>query len=501
MRVKSIQLQGFRSFDVPTSIDLGQLNVFIGANNAGKSSILKSVYLMQEGSGSAMPDVRAGMGRAQIHMSLEEVSGPSWGDRGSGTLTITLTSTDRQNGGMTMEFRSANGEVSSLNQLPPREPFHFVVPYLSKRKTAGYQEDVRSQSAMMVQASMANLAAKLSRIANPSFPAYERYNETCRAILGFLVTAVPSENGQRPGVYLPNLETLPIDQMGEGVPNIVALLADLSLSKGKVFLIEEPENDLHPSALKALLDLIVESSESNQFLVSTHSNIVLRHLGAPPSSRVYRVDASAATLPMVSTVTPIEPTPQARLEVLRDLGYSFSDFDLWDGWLFLEEASAERIIRDYLIPWFAPKLVRVRTLSAAGVDNVAPTFQDFHRLVRFTHLEQAYLNVAWVRVDGDDTGKRVIERLQDEYPSWKPDRFAHFEYAQFERYYPTAFSERITLSLAIPDKQQRREAKRILLEDVRKWLDEDPERGKRALEGSAIEVINDLKKIESQLSE
>ena len=106
------------------------------------------------------------------------------------------------------------------------------------------------------------------------------------------------------------------------------------------------------------------------------------------------------TLPVKAAIRLVAPTAQARLEVLRDLGYSFSDFDLWDGWLFLEEASAERIIRDYLIPWFVPKLQRVRTLSAGGATKVEPAFEDFHRLVRFTHLEKAYENLAWVRVDG-----------------------------------------------------------------------------------------------------
>ena len=41
--------------------------------------------------------------------------------------------------------------------------------------------------------------------------------------------------------------------MGEGVANIVGLLVDLCLAENKLFLIEEPENDIHPKALKGLL--------------------------------------------------------------------------------------------------------------------------------------------------------------------------------------------------------------------------------------------------------
>ena len=55
--------------------------------------------------------------------------------------------------------------------------------------------------------------------------------------------------------------------------------------------------------------------------------------------------------------------------------------------------------------------------------------------------------------------------------------------------------------------QERLAAKKVLLEDVRKWLDEDIERGKRALGESAkaviddLTVIADLRVIESQLRE
>lgn len=500
MRVSSIQLRGFRSFARMEPIQLEAINVLIGANNAGKSSILRGLYLMQQGASSSYQDVRVGGQTAWVKIGLEDtIDTPNWKDLGDGQLTITTTSTNRRDGNFELTFLRSSTGSTSIKPLLGVEPHHFIVPYLSKRKTSVYQEDVRLQYAMQVMPSMENLAAKLSRISNPAFPGHEQYRDTCLAILGFMVTAVPSEGGQRPGVYLPNRETIPIDQMGEGIPNVVTLLADLALSKGKLFLIEEPENDLHPAALKALLDLIIESSKTNQFVISTHSNIVLRHLGAIPSSRVYEVRAVPGRLPVEAEIRTVEPTPQARLEVLRDLGYSFSDFDLWDGWLILEEASAERIIRDYLIPWFVPRLSRIRTLSAAGAGNVTSTFEDFNRLVRFTHLEKAYTNAAWIRVDGDEVGRQIVGQLRKGYATWKPEHFSCFSHPQFERYYPTNFQEQIEKTLSINNKQQQRDAKRLLLNDVRKWLDADHSRGKAALKDSAHEIIKDLKKIESEI--
>lgn len=218
---------------------------------------------------------------------------------------------------------------------------------------------------------MSFLAAKLSRISNPTFPKYEFYKKACEEILGFVVTAIPSDSEQRPGAYMSNQERLYIDQIGEGVANIVFLLSNLAASENKIFLIEELENDLHPKALKALLDLIIESAKTNQFFISTHSNIVVRHLAAEEGSKLFNITIEENSNPPKASINEVEPTVKARLSVLKELGYAFSDFELWDGWLILEESSAERIIRDYLIPWFAPKLSRVRTLAVGGTSQLS----------------------------------------------------------------------------------------------------------------------------------
>jgi hypothetical protein len=95
-------------------------------------------------------------------------------------------------------------------------------------------KDVRRQNAVQVSRDFTYLAAKLSRLCNPSFPAHAAYSRTCKAILRFVVTSMPSENGQRTRVYVTETETIPIEQMGDGAPNIANLLAELALSKNKL---------------------------------------------------------------------------------------------------------------------------------------------------------------------------------------------------------------------------------------------------------------------------
>jgi AAA15 family ATPase/GTPase len=58
MRAAAIEIENFRSF-VKTSLrDMGPVNVLIGPNNAGKSSVLKALYLIQNEAVDA--DVRVG---------------------------------------------------------------------------------------------------------------------------------------------------------------------------------------------------------------------------------------------------------------------------------------------------------------------------------------------------------------------------------------------------------------------------------------------------------
>lgn len=290
----------------------------------------------------------------------------------------------------------------------------------------------------------------------------------------------------------------PIEAMGEGVSSQLGLIADLVMADGNLFLIEEPENDIHPDGLKTLLNVIVDKSRTNQFIVTTHSNIVTRYLGAAPDSRVFEFESTYEpnAIP-TSTVREVPANREARIEVLRRLGYELSDFDLWDGWLILEESSAEVIIR-YLIPWFAPELARVRTVAAGGLTKVEPTFEDFRRLFLFAHLEPQYKGRASVIVDGDDQGREIVARLQQKYPDWPAGHFTTWDQPDFERYYPDRFKAEIAAALS-QEHDAKRRAKKQLLDDVKAWCAAEPEAARTAFDQSAAEVIAKLRGIERVL--
>jgi hypothetical protein len=502
MRVSYIRLQNFRSFVDCGVFSLANINVLIGANNACKSSVLRGIHQLQEGVTDPFGDVRVGAVRAHIEIGLEQLREiKEWGvsaDATSATYTTFLSSPNRRNGSIegTLRVSPALNKNISNARLQAMEPHHFVIPYLSKRKAATYIEDTREERVLSIMPDVSNLSAKLLRLGNPSFPGHEKYALACKEILGFVVTAIPSPTGWQPGIYLPSRETIPISQLGEGVPNIVYFLVSLAVSEGKLFLVEEPENDLHPQALKALLDVIIESSKVNQFVISTHSNIVVRHLCSVPESLLFRVWSKSMVFPLESEIELVPDTADSRLSVLGELGYSLSDFELWDGWLILEESSAERIIRDYLVPWFAPSLSRIRTISSGGATKINATFEDLHRLFLFTHLTPTYREKSWVLADGDEAGVKAIEKLKGTFLDHDASRFQTFREHAFEQYFPKEFAQQVVSLLSSPNGDDKRFAKKKLLEEVMEWLDADKVRGRAALAESAGEVIEILRRIE-----
>jgi predicted ATP-dependent endonuclease of OLD family len=517
MKISTVRIANWKSFADSGVVKLGDINVIVGRNNGGKSAFLRAVHLMQSGAPVASGDVR--LGAAEGDVTLELVSDnlgadvqrhypqqQSISDLRSATLVIRFS---RQGDNINLAAHALDVELNgsrnsfSVGAVVAEEPGNFIYNYLSKRKVQAFDQIVDRQRTRAVAPDLRHLVSKVARLANQDYERADEYAELCRKVLNLRISTHPAQNGQQAGISVGRFDTISIEAMGEGVSSMLGLIADLCVAENCLFLIEEPENDVHPESLKALLAAIVAKSSSNQFLITTHSNIVVRHLAAAPNSRLFEVTVSdpSSAEPPTSRIRDVGSAPEDRIEVLRQLGYELYDFDLHDGWLILEESSAEAVVH-CLIPLFTPRLARVRTVSAGGVDRVGPMFEDFKRLFLFAHLERHYNKRAWVIVDGDEIGKRVVAKLQAGYKDWPSGHFCTWSEENFEKYYPAEFADRVAEVLAMPHGQHKQQAKKKLVEEVKAWVDEQPEGVVRAaFESSAGEVIEALREIERKLFE
>ena len=80
---------------------------------------------------------------------------------------------------------------------------------------------------------------------------------------------------------VPHLDDLPFQYIGNGSQSALKIMLALerTAEESQVVLIEEPENHLSPASLNALVHRISEKCEGKQVLVSTHSSFVLNKLG------------------------------------------------------------------------------------------------------------------------------------------------------------------------------------------------------------------------------
>ena len=508
MIFSSIRIQNYRSIVDTGVIPLGPITILVGRNNSGKSALLYALYMLQSGSPSEASDVRIGSDELRVDVDLgswakfyttptEPLPLEATRVYAYGSNQITLRATEPVG---TLGDQPSALNHSVVRQASNQEPHNLIYPAFSGRRPQTYQEQVRAAAAKSIGPTDANIVSRVLALSTSDIPEAVRLKKLSNEILGLNLNVMTNRHDQQQlGLQVDRFSEIPIDSMGTGIRSVLSLLVGLSCADKKLFLIEEPENDLHPQALKVLLEAIVEASDNNQFIISTHSSVVLTKLGAVEDAVVLHT-TSDGQVPPRSSYEIIE-TPTARVGILQDLGYELADLGLSEGWLIFEESSAERLVREFFIKWYAPGLARLRTLAATGISRLAPLVQDFHELFLFAHVEPLYRDRAWIIADGDPAGMQVISQLGARFPSWPSGHFQNFPKSDFEEYYPDRFQPAVKAALEMRDKSGKKVAKREVLLNVLNWIAEDEDAARAEFEVSASEVIRTLRNIEVQLLE
>jgi len=520
--ISELQVLNLKSFADSGRLQLSKgINVLVGKNNAGKSTLQQAVLCLQTNQQALFSQtneiIRIGSPTATIHIYLQDIEaayfnteGISNGDQGK--LTIQFTSS-----GQTQTFipeGEENTTIIDVKSITNQEPNNFILPYTLKRVGRGFENLTTGNGGQLQQKyvfeSLTQLANTIHPLTQVTHPHHARFDELCQNLIGSPMGIIEGPYGHLPGIYAGQSGSIPLSQMGDGVPNILGLIVHLLKAERKLFIIEELENSINPEPLKLLLEAIKTSAKErqNQFLISTHSNIVLQSLASEDNCKIIEVTqppVGPGDIPE-SLCTQIERDDvEERRRVLMNLGYSLADSNMFDGWLILEETSAQTIIRKLLIPYFAPKLINVLGIIAAmGYTQAENQFTVLAQNFLYLHLTPAYKKKIWVIIDAGENESQVVERLRNSFKGWPPEHFDQFGKHDFEEYYPSCFQDEVKKILNLPvngneKKKKKQEAKKELLLKVMEWIEEDINRAEREFESSAQEVIAKLKNIENRL--
>lgn len=473
MKIDGLRLAGIRCFDDTGWISLSpRINLFVGPNNAGKSTLIKGVLAWQGQSFVETVDngdIRPDVSDITYELGVSEVP--------NGIRTV--TGVVHETGPALTLVRHIKGAHSPRPDVPEKiitspggyfvaeRPDNQIVPFVARRKAFQFAHAVDRRSVVHTNGTLQNLYSRVDTIVS-GHPENARFQTAVRGILGLEIATQATDSGKEAGFYFDRRTFVALDRMGDGVSEMVGLIAELCLEEGKVFVLEEPETNIHPTGLRALLKLVREASERNQFIIATHSNVVLRELAIDETTKVFRVSRTAEDPRAPSEVDEVPRSAAAHRDLLAELGYAFADFDLHDAWLFLEEASAESVFNLVLVPLFAPDLRgRLRTFSTRGLAGVIPSISDFTRLIAFVHLQPVYRDRLWIRVDSD--GQAIVDDLRARFDYLDATAAGTFSEKDFERYYPARFVADADAALALPNKKARQAAKAALLEAVLAW--------------------------------
>jgi|GEM_PF-500845 len=557
MKITAFNFEDYLCYPNTGKIDLSEkINVFIGENNSGKSAVLKAFYGLMAPSELNAKQIRLKCKQAKLYFNYDgkvtdffnfkedrdKIYDSLVGEEHYEEITDDAPSDMVENNKLKIDYLAEKFQrkiisvsisenvknVSLISSVLDRfvedmtfeiifnteRPKNFIIPIFANRKTNQYSTDVSIDYYKKIETGFYSLPALIDKATDARHN--EKFQKYTKEILGIKVyTSHDGGRGKNIKLIIDDGNELDIENLGDGIPIVIALIANLVLGKNKLYLIEEIENDLHPKALKKVLEMIVEFSDKNQFILTTHSNIVLQQLGAIESTKIFEVQKDKAKTIPTSSIVEIKGE-QERRRVLHDLGYEMEDFGLWEAWLLLEEASAETIIRNYIIPLLFPKLKnKLRTFSCGGISKVKKKFERLEDIFVYLDLEKQYHNKVWVIIDSgkDETSdeKKLIaefirifvkgtdERLKQGKPLWDVSNFIMLSKHDFEEYYPKEFKSKDEINEILTDKDKR-EKKELLLSGLCDFFDkkEEPEQ-KRILRENFQELINKIKIIQSKI--
>jgi hypothetical protein len=269
--IEELVLENFRGFRSLELKGLKHVNLVVGHNNTGKTSLLEGIVLLCEATrGAQLPGMfRANQGNPGLRYfpwlvrdgAPDRRAGLKCKERGLKTSVLLMTQDSVNKGfsgghqGPVAQF----GPFLVFTSAPGRNLICRVVPVQHRDPN-----------------SLIPLVGK----------AYRRRGgeETFQKLLGTLdprikkVRIDPGEDGNQVVVDIGLSELLPLAQAGQGVYRLATILADIIGEQPSVLLIDEIENGLHHSAQKQVwMGLAEAARELNvQIFATTHSGECLQ---------------------------------------------------------------------------------------------------------------------------------------------------------------------------------------------------------------------------------
>lgn len=207
-----------------------------------------------------------------------------------------------------------------------------------------------------------NLNTFLYTLHNNEEKVFDQIKKVFRQIFNDVVsisTLIDQHNSTYISLYFEGDDKpIPLYNCGSGFTHVLLLLCVLYTRKDNIILFDEPHVFLHPSAEKAIYDIISES-DHHQYLLTTHSPILIN----------YSFDKNIFLVTKEKGWSKFSKLDSIQ-SILEDIGVSNSDFALSDKVLFVEGETEEAVIPQ-ILSHFGMKQIgyNYRVLKMGGTGN------------------------------------------------------------------------------------------------------------------------------------
>jgi len=360
--LRNVRIRSFKSLNDVELRDCGSVNVLIGKNNSGKSSILHAIDM----AGLAL-SVR-NWEPFPLKLRLEDLFSAA------GNFAIELVYQDdwvltirTHEGGTSPVFDPSDPgddrRFQSILVLPDTEVALLRRQHQTPANVMSYMEQRR-----VGNVSGADILYALRFYATRGQRGFSQgdYDAIISDVREFFpdlegLESDRTEQDVATVVYREHSRDLDLVYAGAGLKHFLDMIVKTKMSQADIVLIDEPEMGLHPDLQRKLIEYFRRRAEENgqQFFVATHSAVFIAD---PDSVTVYRVENRRGER-KVSRVP-----PESLHSLWGDLGIRPSDFLQHDIVVMVEGAKDVAFMEHVLHELYGPELdgVSVGVLQYAG---------------------------------------------------------------------------------------------------------------------------------------